>query len=51
MSDFELIILGFFMGCAFSFVMIGSGVWFSELTKKGKRDGGTDEEILRNERH
>lgn len=43
MTDLELIILGFFMGCAFSFVMIGSGVWFSE--RKGERNGGIDEEV------
>ena len=49
MSDFELIILGFFMGCAFSFVMIGSGVWFGEKMKKGEQNGGTDEKVLRNE--
>lgn len=49
MSDFELIILGFFMGCAFSFVMIGSGVWFGEKFKKGEEDGGTDEKVLRDE--
>ena len=42
MSDFELIILGFFMGCAFSFVMIGSGVWFSEKSKKGEDNDRTD---------
>ena len=46
MSDFELIILGFFMGCAFSFVMIGSGVWFGEKMKKGEQHGGTDEKVL-----
>ena len=46
MTDFELIILGFFMGCAFSFVMIGSGVWFSEKLKKGEEDGGIDEKVL-----
>lgn len=46
MSDFELIILGFFMGCAFSFVMIGSGVWFGERMKKGERHGRNDEEVL-----
>lgn len=42
MTDFELIILGFFLGCIFSFVMIGGGVWFGDRFFKGKREVDRD---------
>lgn len=36
MSDFELIILGFFIGCIFTFVIAGTGVWF-DYTRTNRR--------------
>ena len=42
MTDFEILILGFFMGCIFSFVMIGGGVWFDQRVCKRKPGNDND---------
>ena len=45
MNDFGLIVLGFFLGCAFSFVMIGSGIWYGERVNKRELADDSDMRI------
>ena len=46
MTDFELIVLGFFMGVFFSLIMIMAGVAYSErITKNDRQKHGYDPDM------